>query len=326
VKFQICPHQKENGAVELRGDYSNETIWANLNQIADLFDVDKSGISRHIRNIFSSGELDKKRTVAKFATVQTEGKRNIERDIEYYDLDIILSVGYRVNSKKATLFRKWATKTLRKYIREGFIINKNRIAENYDQFIGAVENIKKLLLAGSQIDNANVLELISAFADTWLSLDAYDKDRLKISGATKQKIALTAEKLTQVLFEFKSVLMEKREATELFGKERQNNAVDGIVGNVMQSFGGKNLYPTVEEKAAHLLYFVVKNHPFVDGNKRSGAYAFVWFLRQAKILDVAKITPPALTALTILVAESNPKDKEKTIRLILTLLAKNNKK
>ncbi|NQU84123.1 MAG: virulence protein RhuM/Fic/DOC family protein [Parcubacteria group bacterium] len=326
MKFQICPHQKENGAVELRGDYSNETIWANLNQIADLFDVDKSGISRHIRNIFSSGELDKKRTVAKFATVQTEGKRNIERDIEYYDLDIILSVGYRVNSKKATLFRKWATKTLRKYIREGFIINKNRIAENYDQFIGAVENIKKLLLAGSQIDNANVLELISAFADTWLSLDAYDKDRLKISGATKQKIALTAEKLTQVLFEFKSVLMEKREATELFGKERQNNAVDGIVGNVMQSFGGKNLYPTVEEKAAHLLYFVVKNHPFVDGNKRSGAYAFVWFLRQAKILDVAKITPPALTALTILVAESNPKDKEKTIRLILTLLAKNNKK
>ena len=167
-----------------------------------------------------------------------------------------------------------------------------------------------------------MLELITLFADTWFSLDAYDRDTLITKGATKKRVGLASEKLSRALTELKQTLIAKGEATNLFGTERANDSVAGIVGNVMQSFGGEDLYPSIEEKAAHLLYFIIKNHPFVDGNKRSGAYAFVWFLRQAKILDVTRITPPALTALTFLIAESSPKDKDKMIGLVCTVLKK----
>ena len=178
---------------------------------------------------------------------------------------------------------------------------------------------------GSAIDTESVLELVNLFAETWFSLDAYDKDALPQKGATRKRVTLTAEKLTTALRELRDVLIQKGEASEHFGTERQSGSVQGIVGNVMQSFGGKEVYGTIEEKAAHILYFIVKNHPFVDGNKRSGAYAFVWFLRQAKLLDQSRMTPTALTALTILVAESNPKDKDKIVQLVLALVAKRNK-
>ena len=167
-----------------------------------------------------------------------------------------------------------------------------------------------------------MVELISAFADTWLSLEAYDEDRLVNKGATKKSVALTADQLYVALAEFKNLLVKKGEAGDLFGAERSSGNVAGIVGNVMQSFGGNSLYPTVEEKAAHLLYFMVKNHPFSDGNKRSGAYAFIWFLNRAGILDRNKISPAALTAVTLFVAESDPKNKEKMVHLILQLLKK----
>jgi hypothetical protein len=179
-----------------------------------------------------------------------------------------------------------------------------------------------LLPAGTPIGSADVLELVSAFADTWLSLDAYDKDELVTKGATRKSVALTAELLSEALAAFKASLMGKGEATDLFGKERGAGGVAGIVGNVMQSFGGKAMYPTVEEKAAHLLYFIVKNHPFADGNKRSGAYAFVWFLHRAGALDRERMTPSALTALTLLIAESEPKNKDRVVRLVLQLLKK----
>ena len=160
------------------------------------------------------------------------------------------------------------------------------------------------------------------FASTWLSLDAYDKDALTTKGVTRKKVALTAEKLSNSLHRLKQILIKKNEAGSIFGLELESGSIAGIVGSVMQTFDGRELYKSVEEKAAHLLYFIVKNHPFVDGNKRSAAFSFVWFLSQAKILDKTKISPAALTALTILVAESNPKEKDKAIRLILTLLAK----
>ncbi|MEK7074842.1 MAG: virulence protein RhuM/Fic/DOC family protein, partial [Patescibacteria group bacterium] len=307
---------------ELKGDTARETIYANLNQIAILFDTDKSGVSRHINNIFSSGELEKKSTVAKFATVQTEGKRVVGREIEYFNLDLILSVGYRINSKKATLFRQWATKMLKQYITKGYTINPAVIKKNYGEFQKAVDNIKYLLPSGAGIDNASVVELMSAFADTWLSLAAYDEEKLPEKGVTKKSVALTGERLEQALVDFKFSLTAKGEITELFGVERHKQAVSGIVGNVMQSFGGTPVYNTVEEKAAHLLYFMVKNHPFVDGNKRSGAYSFIWFLNKAGALDRSKITPATLTALTLFVAESDAKHKEKMIRLILQLLKK----
>jgi prophage maintenance system killer protein len=233
----------------------------------------------------------------------------------------VLSVGYRINSKKATHFRQWATKTLKEHIQRGYTINRHRIKSNYEDFLKAVSDVKSIA-TGSVVDNDSVLELVTLFADTWFSLDAYDRDVLTPSGATKKKVALTADKLARALTELKQSLLEKGEATDLFGSERTKDSISGIVGNVMQSFDGEDLYPTIEEKAAHLLYFIIKNHPFVDGNKRSGAYAFVWFLRQAKILDVTRMTPPALTALTLLIAESSPKEKDKLIGLVCAVLKK----
>jgi hypothetical protein len=251
-KNNIVIYQAKSGAIELRGDFSKETVWADLNQIANLFDTDKSGISRHIKSIFDTSELDKKRTVAKFATVQIEGKRSIKRNIEYFNLDVILSVGYRVNSKTATEFRKWATKTLRGYIVDGYAVNKNRIAKNYEQFLGVVENIKKLLPQGSAVNPSDAIELISLFADTWLSLDAYDRERLPKGKLTTKTVAMTTEKINVGLSQLKKSLIKKSEATDIFGMERYDGAISGIVGNVMQTFGGKELYPTAEEKAAHL--------------------------------------------------------------------------
>lgn len=186
----------------------------------------------------------------------------------------------------------------------------------------AVENIKILLPQNGIMNQMDVLELVSAFSATWLSLDAYDKDKLVTSGSTKRSVNITAEQLTQALRDFKVILMKKGVATELFGIERERQNVEGIIGNVMQSFGGKSLYPTIEEKAVHLLYFMVKDHPFIDGNKRNGAYAFIWFLKKTGVFNINTITPATLTALTLLVAESEPKNKERMIKLILQLLMK----
>lgn len=321
IEGKISIYQSSNGAIELRTDIKQDTIWANLMQISELFNTDKSGVSRHISNIYKSGELSKKATVANFATVQKEGNREVTRNVEYFTLDVILSVGYRINSKKATHFRQWATKTLKEHIQKGFTINSHRIQTNQKEFLKAIDNVRTLLPADTTIDHHSILELVTLFADTWFSLDAYDKDKLVTQGATKKKVALTAEKLNKALSELKQNLISKKEATDIFGVERTKDSIAGIIGNVMQSFDGEDLYPSIEEKAANLLYFIIKNHPFIDGNKRSGAYAFIWFLRFTKILDLTRITPPALTAITLLIAESSPKDKDKMIGLICTLLA-----
>lgn len=312
-------YQSKSGALELKTDKDHETIWLTQDQMASLFDVQKSAISKHLKNIFDSEELREKSTVS---ILETVAKNNKTYKIKHFNLDAVLSVGYRINSKKATHFRQWATKTLKEHIQKGYTINRHRIKSNYEDFLKAVSDVESLLPSGSVVDHDSVLELITLFADTWFSLDAYDRDILTIEGATKKKAALTADKLAHALTELKHMLIAKGEATDLFGTERTKDSVAGIVGNVMQSFGGEDLYSTIEEKAAHLLYFIIKNHPFVDGNKRSGAYAFVWFLRQAKILDVTRITPPALTALTLLIAESSPKDKDKIVGLVCTVLKK----
>jgi hypothetical protein len=312
-------YQSKSGALALKTDKQHETIWLTQNQMASLFDVQKAAISKHLKNIFDSDELKEKATVS---ILETVAKNNKVYKIKYFNLDAVLSVGYRINSKKATHFRQWATKTLREHIQKGYTINRDRIKSNYEDFLKAVSDVKSLLPVNSIVDHGSLLELITLFADTWFSLDAYDKDILVTQGATKKKAVLTADKLTHALTELKQNLIAKGEATELFGAERDRDSVSGIVGNIMQSFDGEDLYSTIEEKAAHLLYFIIKNHPFVDGNKRSGAYAFVWFLRQAKILDVTRITPPALTALTLLIAESLPKDKDKLIGLVCAALKK----
>src|SRR3989344_575327 len=297
----VIIYQAKNGAIELRGDFTRETIWATQAQIADVFGIERSVVTKHIRNILKDEELDENSVCAKFAHTAEDGKTY---QVQYYNLDVILAVGYRANSTRAIEFRQWATKTLRNYIVDGFAINKTRIAENYTQFLSVVEDIKKLLPDGSAINPKDAIELISLFADTWLSLDAYDKDLLPKGKLTKKKVGITSEKISKDLAELRNNLIEKGEATDVFGHERSRGSVSGIVGNVLQSFGRNELYPTVEEKAAHLLYFMVKNHPFTDGNKRSGAFAFVWFLKQVDMLNIQKLTPSALTALTVLVAES----------------------
>lgn len=310
-------YQAPSGAIELRGDVSHETIWATLDQIAAVFGRDKSVISRHLKNIFKEGELRRDSVVAKNATTARDGK---VYQVEYFNLDAIISVGYRVNSKTATQFRQWATKTLREHITKGYTINRKRIGQNYDAFMKAVADIQVLLPEHIVLDPKNVLELVKEFASTWVSLDAYDKESLRVIGVTKKAVRLTGEELTKAITTLRAELIQKGEAGELFAQERKQGSIEGIVGNVMQSFGGKTLYETLEEKAAHLLYFMVKNHPFVDGNKRSGAFAFVWFLRRARIKGGRNINPATLTALTLLIAESDPKRKDQMVALVTQLL------
>ena len=318
----IVIYQAKNGAIELKGDFGRETIWANRMQMAKIFGVNPQAISKHIQNIYQEKELNKKATSSKMELVQNESGRTIKRQINIYNLDILIAVGYRINSVIGTKFRQWATKTLREHVVKGFTINKSVIKNNYIEFQKAIENIKYLLPANTNIDHVSVLELISAFADTWFSLDAYDKSHLPKNGTTKKRIIITAQELSSILNDFKTELIKKNLASNLFGQERNKGNIEGIIGNIFQSFNKKDLYSTIEEKAAHLLYFIVKNHPFVDGNKRSGAYAFIWFLKRSKILNLSNLTPSTLTALTLFVAESNSQDKDRVIGLILALLKK----
>jgi prophage antirepressor-like protein len=307
-------YQAKSGAIELRGDFGKETIWATQAQIAEIFEIDRSVATKHVGNILKSGEVDEKSNVQKMHIA------NSDKPVALYSLDIILAVGYRANSAKAIRFRRWVTGVLRKHLVEGYTVNRSRIAKNYSAFLASVESVKKLLPASGAVDAESTIELVRLFAGTWFSLDAYDRSTLPKTGTTKRQVRVTGDDLDTALGELKQELLRKKEATDIFAEERQKDAVSGIVGNVFQTFGGKDLYPTVEEKAAHLLYFVVKNHPFVDGNKRSGAFSFVWFLRKARVLDSARLTPEALTALTLLVAESDPKDKDRVTALVVNLI------
>ncbi|MDD5376704.1 MAG: virulence protein RhuM/Fic/DOC family protein [Candidatus Gracilibacteria bacterium] len=320
MKEKLVVYQTENGSIALQGDVSDDTIWATQKQISELFDVDVRTINEHLQNIYSTQELDELPTIRKFRIVQLEGSRQVEREVQHYNLDAILSVGYRVNSKTATKFRKWATTTLREHITQGYTINPARIEQNYEQFLKAVEDVKKMLPATSGLSSNDVLDLITLFAGTWFSLDAYDKASLPQEGLSRKEVEFTAEGLGNALSDLKMDLIDKKEATELFAQEKQSGNLSGIVGNVMQSVFGEDAYPSIEEKAAHLLYFIIKNHPFNDGNKRSGAFAFVWFLRRAGVDFSQKITPEALTVLALLIAESSPKDRDRMVGLVILLL------
>lgn len=314
IKDRIAIYQNASGALELRADLKQDTVWATQAQITSLYGVDRTVVTKHINNILKSGEISQKSNVQKMHIA------NSDKPVTFYSLDLILAVGYRTNSARAIEFRKWATKVLREHITKGYTINPTKIKHNYQEFLSAVDKVKALLPSSIKADTGSILELIKAFANTWVSLDAYDKGVFKPEKTTKKKISLAANDLTRGINEFKLELMKKAEATELFANERSAGTVEGIIGNVMQSFGGKELYPSLEEKAAHLLYFMVKNHPFSDGNKRSGAFSFIWFLRKAGILNTSRLTPEALTAITLLIASSNPKDKDKMTGLVMMLL------
>jgi death-on-curing family protein len=319
---QLTIYQAENGALELRADAAQETIWANMDQLARLFERDKSVISRHIKNIFAEQELNKEVVIAFFATTTQHGAikgKTQTKEVAYYNLDLILSVGYRVNSKVATKFRQWATQTLKKHIVLGYSINQNQILKHKTQFLQTLEDLKILTTDRPQIEVKDVLSLIQTFSETWFSLDSYDKNQFPQKG-TKEEIETSAEELEADLLIFKNELLKKGEASELFAQEKKAGNLAGIFGNVFQSVFGEYAYPTVEEKAAHLLYFIIKNHPFNDGNKRSGAFSFIWLLQKAGYKFQEKINPETLTILTILIAESNPNDKDKMIGIIKLIL------
>ncbi len=311
---EVLIYQAKNGAIELKGDFKHDNIWATQAQIAELFDIERSVATKHINNLIKTGEIDEKRNVQKMHIA------NSDKKVALYSLDLILSVGYRSNSARAIEFRKWANKTLKEYLLKGYTINRKQIAKNYDLFMKSVADIQTLLPEHITLDPKSVLELIKEFASTWVSLDAYDKETLAPIGTTKKAVRLGAGELAGAIMNLRSELLRAGEATDIFAQERSAGSIEGIVGNVMQSFGGKAVYKTAEEKAAHLLYFMVKNHPFVDGNKRSGAFAFVWFLRKTKIKTMRNINPSALTALTLLIAESDPKKKDQLTALVTQML------
>lgn len=310
----LVVYQAKSGAIELRADVAHETIWATQAQITKLFGVDRTVITRHIRNVIRDGEIDEKSNVQKVHIATSD------RPVSLYSLDVVLSVGYRTNSKAAVAFRRWATKTLREHITKGYTINRRQIAKNYDAFMKAVADIQSLLPDHVTLDPKQILELIKEFSATWVSLDAYDRETLKPIGATKKTVELSNAELKTAIANLRAELIVKGEASDLFAHEQRPGGIEGIIGNVMQSFGGKPLYETVEEQAAHILYFMVKNHPFTDGNKRCGAFAFVWFLRKAGIRGTKKISPIGLTVLTLLTAESAPEKKDQMVALITHLL------
>jgi death-on-curing family protein len=310
---KLAIYQTKDGALELREDANKETIWATQADLSLIYQKDQSVISRHIKKIFQDGEVDKKSNMQKMHIP------NSDKPVEVYSLDIILAVGYRTNSSKAIEFRKWATNILKQHITQGFTINPNRIEKNHQSFLKAVEDIKLLVNNNQNLQTGDVLELIQSFSYTWFSLDTYDKDNFPKKG-TKKLVKITAEELERDLQKLKENLIAKKEASDIFGQEKQKGNLAGIIGNVFQSVFSQDAYETIEEKSAHLLYFIIKNHPFNDGNKRSGAFAFIWFLQKAGLNFKAKITPETLATLTILIAESDPKDKEKMIGIVLLLL------
>ncbi len=314
---------------QIQVKFEGETIWLTLNQIAGLFGTQKAAISKHINNIYNSAELSSKATVSKMETVQVEGGREVKRKIEYFNLDMIISVGYRVNSSRATQFRVWATQRLRDYIVKGYAVNEKRLKEEHDLKMKELQQTARLFQNVIEAQKAqgyekDLLNIITDYANTWAILNLYDKGELSVADVSKKKsTSLEYEEVKKSIEKFKSRLGTKKEAGSLFGQE-SGEKFKAVLGSISQTFGGKDLYPSIEEKAAHLLYFCIKDHPFADGNKRIGSLIFLIFLVQNNFLinkkGERKINDNALAALALLVAESKPGQKEIMVSLIVNLI------
>jgi hypothetical protein len=318
---QIAIYQSESGAVDVRLD--GETVWLSLQQMADLFGRDKSVISRHLRNVFNDGELERPAVVAKNATTAGDGKTY---QVEYFNLDAILSVGYRVNSVQGTRFRQWATRLLREHLTRGYTLNQQRLHTNAAELEAALQLVRKA--AQTPELNADtgrgLVDIVTRYAHTFLWLQRYDEGLLTEPASQPGGQLPSVMEARQALARLKTDLMQRGEATDLFARER-GDGLPALLGNLDQSVFGEPAYPSVEAKAAHLLYFVIKNHPFADGNKRSGAFLFVDFLhRNGRLLNAQGhpvINDTGLAALALLVAESDPAQKDVLIRLVMHMLA-----
>ncbi|MFJ1354389.1 RhuM family protein [Capnocytophaga canimorsus] len=315
---QIKIFTTDDEEVSLQVSFSKETVWLTLDQMAKLFDRDKSVISRHIKNVFNEKELDYLSVVANFATTASDGKIY---QVDYYNLDVIISVGYRVKSQRGVQFRKWATQTLKQHLVQGYTINEQRLKERGIEFNEVLSLLSSTLENQTLINDEGVavLKVVQEYAKSWSLLQAYDQQSLPKSSLKNQEMnALPYEDVLKAIDQLKKSLVEKGEASELFGQIR-SSGLESALATIEQGFGEEYFYPNVASRAAHLLYFIIKNHPFADGNKRTGAFLFLWYLRinqhllQKPVENL--INDNTLVALALLVAESKPEQKELIIRL-----------
>jgi len=311
----------EDGNVELKTTVESESIWLKQNEIAKLFDKDRTVITRHINNILKDNEVDEKSNVQKMHIA------NSDKPVKFYSLDIVLAVGYRTNSAKAIKFRQWATTILKDYIIKGYTLNQKRIKEDKLQELEQTISLIKQGLENKELslqEAKGFVEIVSNYAKSWALLQGYDEQSLEeVSQTCETRFVLDYDEANEAIAELKRTLIAKGEATKLFGQEKAGEFKGNLL-NIYQTFGGVELLPSVEQKAANLLYYVIKGHPFNDGNKRIGAYLFILFLHKNGILyktnGEAKINDNALASLALLVATSAPEQKDIIIKLVMNML------
>ncbi len=318
---EIVLYQADDGRASIDVYLRDETVWLTQAQMVELFQKTKQNISFHIRNIFREGELREESVVKEYLTTAADGKRY---KTKYYNLDVIISVGYRVKSHRGTQFRIWATSVLKDHLVKGYSLNQKRLAEKGTKELQQVLTLLSNTLEGYNLVNEEgkaVLDIVNRYAGTWRLLLQYDEDNLPAPGRKQApKTVLSIDQARAAVSSLKQELAVRGEATDLFGQER-GEGLSRIIGALYQTFGGEDLYPSVEEKAAHLLYFIIKDHPFSDGNKRIGSFLFILFLRLNGLLDRISFDNKALVALALLTAASDPAQKDVLIRLVVNLLA-----
>lgn len=325
MQTELVIFQAEGREVEVRLDADQGTVWLSQRQMAEVFETSMDNISLHLKNIFADGELSEASTTEDSSVVRQEGRRNVTRKIKHYNLDAIISVGYRVSSRRAVLFRQWATRLLREHLTQGYTLNHARLEANALELEAALQLVKKASQRSELAADTGrgLLDIVTRYAQTFLLLQRYDEGLLSAPPEQRGGVLPTYREAMISLTGLKAELIGRGEATDLFALERDDELA-ALLGNLDQTIFGNPAYPSVEAKAAHLLYFVIKNHPFADGNKRSGAFLFVDFLnRNGRLLDAAGdpvMNDTGLAALTLLVAESDPANKETMIRLIMNML------
>ena len=326
---QIVIYQSEDGQTQVDVRLENETVWLTQAQMVELFQTTKQNVSLHVGNVFKEGELEQESTVKEYLTVQKEGERKVSRKVKYYNLDVIISVGYRVKSKRGTAFRIWANNVLKQYLIKGYAVNERMRKEQIGELRQLVGMLGRTIQHQPLLSNDETDALFKVVTDYTYALDTldnYDYGRLTINKTTKEEpFHATYDNAMEAI----KGLREKFGGSVLFGHEKDNSFKSSI-GQIYQTFGGEELYPSVEEKAAMLLYLVTKNHSFSDGNKRIAATLFLWFLNGNHILyhpDGSKrIADSTLVALTLMIAESRTEEKDVMVKVVVNLINKNNYK
>ena len=325
---QALIYQTEDGSFQTEVRLESETIWLTQRQMAELFGTSTDNIGLHLKNIYAEGELSEKATAEDYSVVRFEGKRKVNRTVKHYNLDAIVSAGYRVNSKQGTQFRIWANKVLKEYLLQGYALNESRLIQQKEQINklkATVMLFQKAQLEALEYSEASgLLSVLTEYTHSFALLNQYDTGNFPQGGLNEQVIdVINPHEAMQAIDRLREQLIAQKEATMLFGNPKDDSFI-GILGSIVQSFGGEYLYPSIEEQAAHLLYFIVKNHPFIDGNKRIGAFMFIWFLQRnkhhLKKNGEPKINDNALVAITLLVAQSEPRQKEIMVDLIINLI------